>query len=83
MSNTNIKQHKGQYLKESNILASISTIKQQQKEVLLNTKGQYMKESNILADNATIKQQQKEVFLDIKGQYMKEQTGKLWWNLGT
>ena len=49
-----------------------ATIKQHQKEILLNTKGQYMKESNILVDNATIKQHQKEVLIDTKGQYMKE-----------
>ena len=59
-------------MKESNILASNATIKQQQKEVLLNTKGQYMKESNILAGNATIKQQQKDVLLNTKGKYTME-----------
>ena len=53
-------------MKESNILAGNVTIKQQKKEVLLNTKGQYMKESNILAGNKTMKQQQKEMLLNIK-----------------
>ena len=43
-------------MKESNFLAGNATIKQHQKEILLNTKGQYMKESFILAGNETIKQ---------------------------
>ena len=49
-------------MKKSNFLAGNATIKQQQKEVLLNTKEQYMKESNILVGNVTIKQQHKEMF---------------------
>ena len=59
-------------MKESNFLVGNATIKQHQKEILLNTKGQYMKESNILVGNATIKQNQKEILLNTKGQYMKE-----------
>ena len=47
---------KGQYMKESNMLAGNATIKLHQKEILLDTKGQYMKEPNILVGNATIKQ---------------------------
>ena len=43
-------------MKESNILAANATIKQVQKEILLNTKWQYMKESNILVSNVIIKQ---------------------------
>ena len=50
-------------MKESYILADNVTIKQLQREVLLNTKEQYMKESNTPAGNATIKQLQKEVLL--------------------
>ena len=38
-------------MKDSNIIAGNATIKQQQKEVLLNTKGQYMKESNTLVNS--------------------------------
>ena len=41
-------------MKESNTLSGNASIKQLQKEVLLNTKGQYMKESNTPAGNATI-----------------------------
>ena len=59
-------------MKESNFLAGNATIKQQQKEILLNTKLQYMKESFILEANATIKQQQNEVLVNTKGHYMKE-----------
>ena len=59
-------------MKESNFLAGNATIKQNQKDLLLNTKGQYTKESNILAGNATIEQHQKEILLNTKGQYMKE-----------
>ena len=39
---------KGQYMKESNILAGNATIKQHRKEILPDIKGQYMKESNPL-----------------------------------
>ena len=59
-------------MKESNTLVGNATIKQLQREVLLNTKGQYMKESNTLADNATIKLLQRAVLLNTKGRYMKE-----------
>ena len=59
-------------MKELNILESNATIKQLQKQILLNTRGQYMKDPNILADNATIKQLQKEVLVNTRGQYMKE-----------
>ena len=55
-------------MKESNTLAGNAIIKQNQREILLNTKVQYMKGWNIFAGNATIKQQQKEVLLDTKGQ---------------
>ena len=43
---------KGQYMRESNILAGNATIKQQQREVLQRTKKQYMKELNTLANSA-------------------------------
>ena len=49
-------------MKEPNTIAGNATIKQHQKEILLNTKEQYMKESNTLASNATIKHHQKEIF---------------------
>ena len=65
-------------MKESNTLADNATIKQHQKEILLNTKGQYMKESSTLAANATIKQHQKDILLDTKGQYMKESSTLVW-----
>ena len=48
------------------------TMKQLQREVLINTKGQYMKVLNILAGNVTMKQLQREILLKTKGQYMKE-----------
>ena len=54
-------QLKEHYMKESDTLACNATIKQHQKEILLDTKGQYMKESNTLAGNATIKHHQKEI----------------------
>ena len=55
-------------MKDSNILAGNVTIKQYQKDNLLNN----MKESNILVDNATIKQHPNEILLNTKGQHMKE-----------
>ena len=58
-------------MKESNTLAGNATIKQHQKEILLDTKGQYMKVSNTLVYNATIKQHKNEILLDTKGKYMK------------
>ena len=42
------------YMKESNFLTGNATIKQYQKEILLNTKGQYMKEFNFLVGNVII-----------------------------
>ena len=51
-------------MKESNFLAGNAIIKQQQKQVLLNTKGQYMKESNFLVVNATIKQLERDILLN-------------------
>ena len=39
-------------MKESNTLADNATIKQLQREILLDTKEQYMKESNILVYSA-------------------------------
>ena len=58
-------------MKESSTLAGNATIKQHQKEILLNTIGRYMKELSTLADNATFKQHQKDSLLNTKGQYMK------------
>ena len=52
---------KGQYMKDSNILAGNAPIKQLQNLVLLNIKEQYMKESNTLANNAAIKHLQREI----------------------
>ena len=57
-------------MKESNTIAGNATIKQLQRDVLLDTKGQYMKKSNTIPGNATIKKLQKEVLLSTKGQYM-------------
>ena len=57
-------------MKESNTIAGNATIKQLQRDVLLDTKGQYMKKSNTIPGNATIEQLQREVFLSTKGQYM-------------
>ena len=65
-------------MKESNFLVGNATIKQHQKDILLNTKGQCMKESNILVSNANIKQLQKEILQHTKGQHMKE----LYFNAG-
>ena len=59
-------------MKELNTLADCATIKQQEKDILLDTKGQYMKESKNLVNYATIKQQERMILLDIKGQYTKE-----------
>ena len=56
---------------ESDTLAGNATIKQLQREILLNTKEQYMKESNTLVGNATIKQHPKEILLNTKGQYKR------------
>ena len=47
----------------SNTIAGNVTMKQLQREVLLDTKGQYMKVSNTLEGNATIKEQQKKDLL--------------------
>ena len=44
-----------------------ATIKQLQREILLNTKRKYMKKSNTLAGNATVEQLQKDNLLDTKG----------------
>ena len=60
---------KGEYMKESNILA---IIKQVLKGHLLDTKEQFMIGSNTLAHYATIMHLQKEIWFNIKGLYMKE-----------
>ena len=57
-------------MRESNFLAGNATIKQDQKNVFINTKRQYMKESNTLAGNVTIKQVERRALHDTKGQYM-------------
>ena len=57
---------KGQHMKALNILAGNVTMKQLQREVLINTKGQYMKVLNILAGNVTMKQLQREILLNTK-----------------
>ena len=44
---------KGQYMKESNILAGNAENISLRREIWINTKDQYMKKSNILAGNAT------------------------------
>ena len=43
---------KGQYMKESNILAVNAANNFFRREIWMSIKGQYMKESNILAANA-------------------------------
>ena len=58
-------------MKELSTLANNATIKQLQRQILLDTKGQSMKESNFLADNVPMKQLPRIVLLDTKGQYMK------------
>ena len=66
-------------MRESNILANNATIKQNQKEILLNTKGQYMKEldshagiaiNNILLEQ--ILQSTKEIYIHISPAWQKE-----------
>ena len=57
-------------MKESNSLAGNATIKQLQREILLNTKGQYMKESNTLVDNVAYNFLRKEVLQDTIGLYI-------------
>ena len=80
MSNATIKQHqkeilldtKGQYMKESNTLASYVANTFRRREIWIHTKGQYIKESNTFADNAKNISLQKEVWLNTKGEHMKE-----------
>ena len=60
---------KGQYMRESNILAENATMKLPQRQIWLNTKGEYMKESNILAGNVV---NNFLIWFNIKGQYMRE-----------
>ena len=68
-----ISRTKGQYMRESNILAGYATMKQQlQREILCGFKVHYIKESNNHSGNATVKQIQQEILCFIKRQYMKE-----------
>ena len=59
-------------MKESNTLAGNATIKQLQKEVLLNIKRQYMKESNTHVYNAEKNLLLIQIWLNTKGKYMKK-----------
>ena len=58
-------------MKESNTLADNATIKQLQREALLNTKEQYMKESNILVGNAANNFLGRVILLDTISLYIK------------
>ena len=55
------------YMKESNTVAGNATIKQLQRDVLLDTKGQYMKKSKSFAVNTTIMPLIWDVLLNTKG----------------
>ena len=57
---------KGQYMKESNLLAIYANIKQLKGEVLLNIKGKYMKESDTLAGNAAKISQRRKLWMHTK-----------------
>ena len=51
-------------MKELNTLVDNATIKQLQREVLLNTKERYTKESNILVGNAAYNSLRREILKD-------------------
>ena len=55
------------YMKESNIFAGNSIIKQIERDILLNAKKQYMKEPNTHTVNATLNSYLRLELLNIKG----------------
>ena len=67
---------KGQYMRESNILAENATIKLPQRQIWLDTEEEYMKESNIPAGNTENSFQERERLLDIIGMLIKANNHK-------